>query len=222
MTKMTNEKEIIVGKPSHTARMMVLFIGLGLIALGVLMYALNVGGSRIATSYDYYMRRDYTYSFSLFDLMVFDNASGTLVSILLDLGIVVAIVGVICYAAFAKVSITVTDKRVCGTANWGKRVDLPFDSISAVAVGALKGIAVATSSGTINFKGIENNIDVHKEISSLLIQRQDNKANIHQTTIKQELQQSNADELSKFKDLLDKGIITQEEFDAKKKQLLGL
>lgn len=33
---------------------------------------------------------------------------------------------------------------------------------------------------------------------------------------------SNADELGKYKDLLDKGVITQEEFDAKKKQLLGL
>lgn len=33
---------------------------------------------------------------------------------------------------------------------------------------------------------------------------------------------SNADELKKYKDLLDGGIITQEEFDEKKKQLLGL
>ena len=33
---------------------------------------------------------------------------------------------------------------------------------------------------------------------------------------------SAADELKKFKDLLDAGIITQEEFDAKKKELLGL
>ncbi len=41
-------------------------------------------------------------------------------------------------------------------------------------------------------------------------------------TIKQEIPQSNADELAKYKDLLDKGIISQEEFDAKKKQLLGL
>jgi|GEM_PF-1249943 len=35
-------------------------------------------------------------------------------------------------------------------------------------------------------------------------------------------QLSNADELKKFKELLDSGIITQEEFDQKKKQLLGL
>jgi len=33
---------------------------------------------------------------------------------------------------------------------------------------------------------------------------------------------SSADELAKFKALLDNGVITQEEFDAKKKQLLGL
>lgn len=33
---------------------------------------------------------------------------------------------------------------------------------------------------------------------------------------------SSADEIIKFKELLDKGIITLEEFDAKKKQLLGL
>lgn len=33
---------------------------------------------------------------------------------------------------------------------------------------------------------------------------------------------SHADELSKYKELLDQGVITQEEFNAKKKQLLGL
>ena len=35
-------------------------------------------------------------------------------------------------------------------------------------------------------------------------------------------QVSAADEIKKFKELFDMGIITQEEFDAKKKQLLGL
>lgn len=41
-----------------------------------------------------------------------------------------------------------------------------------------------------------------------------------QQTVVQEV--SAADEIIKFKNLLDMGIITQEEFDAKKKQLLGL
>ncbi|MBE6660954.1 MAG: SHOCT domain-containing protein [Ruminococcaceae bacterium] len=35
-------------------------------------------------------------------------------------------------------------------------------------------------------------------------------------------QSSPADELKKYKDLLDSGAITQEEYDAKKKELLGL
>ncbi|MBO4954279.1 MAG: SHOCT domain-containing protein, partial [Clostridia bacterium] len=33
---------------------------------------------------------------------------------------------------------------------------------------------------------------------------------------------SSADEIKKYKELLDTGVITQEEFDSKKKQLLGL
>lgn len=41
-------------------------------------------------------------------------------------------------------------------------------------------------------------------------------------SVKAEPAVSVADELKKFKELLDMGIITQEEFDAKKKQLLGL
>ena len=41
-----------------------------------------------------------------------------------------------------------------------------------------------------------------------------------QPTVVQQV--SAADEIKKFKELLDLGVITQEEFDAKKKQLLGL
>lgn len=49
------------------------------------------------------------------------------------------------------------------------------------------------------------------------------KANEHNMEATQMVQQgSAADELKKFKELLDMGVITQEEFDAKKKQLLGL
>lgn len=45
---------------------------------------------------------------------------------------------------------------------------------------------------------------------------------ITQYRAKNEPAVSTADELKKIKELLDMGIITQEEFDAKKKQLLGL
>lgn len=50
----------------------------------------------------------------------------------------------------------------------------------------------------------------------------DNRINTEGQTDKTNSEQSPFDEIRKYKELLDEGIITQEEFDAKKKQLLGL
>ena len=47
-------------------------------------------------------------------------------------------------------------------------------------------------------------------------------ARLNKQTSSENYTTSAADELKKYKDLLDAGVITQEEFDAKKKQLLGL
>jgi len=56
-------------------------------------------------------------------------------------------------------------------------------------------------------------VEISADEFKLLKEKQNNAGNV--TT-------SAADEIKKFKELLDMGIITQEEFDAKKKQLLGL
>lgn len=118
--------------------------------------------------------------------------------------------------------IVVTNKRVYGKTMFGKRVDLPIDSISAVGTSALNSIAITTASGAIKFVMIKNRNEIHDAVSKLLIERQTKEAPAAPTTIKQEVSASNADELKKYKELLDMGAITQEEFDAKKKQLLGL
>ena len=81
-------------------------------------------------------------------------------------------------------------------------------------------VMVHLSSGKIVFYDIANQEKMHGIISRLLIERQEK--NAVSATIKQETPQSNADELRKYKELLDSGIITQEEFNAKKKQLLDL
>lgn len=130
------------------------------------------------------------------------------------------IIGQVFYSCMSKVSLTITDKRVYGTAAFGKRVDLPLDSISAVGTSAFKGIAITSASGAIKFGMVKNRDEIHSAISKLLVERQ-NKP-VATTTIKQEIPQSNAKELKNYKELLDMGVISQEEFDAKKKQLLGL
>lgn len=119
-----------------------------------------------------------------------------------------------------KSEITVTDKRVYGKAR-SKQVNLPLDSISAVSIYRFKGISVSTASGAICFIGIANRDELYNTISSLLIERQSPK-NAPAVASQPQPVVSTADELKKYKELLDSGIITQEEFDAKKKQLLGL
>lgn len=132
------------------------------------------------------------------------------------------IVAAVFYYSAKQVELIVTDKRVFGKVAFGKRVDLPLDMISAVGTSFLKGIAITTSSGAIKFLMIKNNEQIHTAISKLLVERQNTNARASRTVVKQEIPQSNAEELRKYKELLDLGVITQEEFNAKKKQLLGL
>ena len=63
---------------------------------------------------------------------------------------------------------------------------------------------------------LPNRNEIHRIISNLLVERQKHSA------VPTPSVTSSIDELKKFKDLLDQGIITQEEFDTKKKQILGL
>ena len=126
----------------------------------------------------------------------------------------------ICLLCFSNAEITVTDKRIFGRAIFKQRVDLPIDKISSVGTCLFNGIGVATSSGRIKFLFCKNQNEVFEAISKLLLDRQEQKP--RETAIRSERPQSSADELKKYKDLLDSGIITQDEFDAKKKQLLGL
>ena len=139
-------------------------------------------------------------------------------------GLIAGIISIYFWILFACVcgsKITVTDKRVYGSSVFGKKVDLPMDSISAVATSVfLNVICVATSAGKIKFYLVSNYTEIHHELSTLISARQ--KENSTAPIINQIKTESGADELKKYKELLDNGIITQEEFDAKKKQLLGL
>lgn len=136
-------------------------------------------------------------------------------------GLIIFIGIILMFGGKQESEICVTDKRVYGRTLFGKRVDLPLDSISAVALTFFLffGVSVSTSSGRITFFLIPERNKVHKAISDLIIERQ---IKPKETVIKQEAPQSNADELKKYKDLLDNGVITPEEFEAKKKQLLEL
>lgn len=123
------------------------------------------------------------------------------------------------YFWFSRCSLTITNKRVYGRGTFGKRVDLPIDSISSVEASALKGISMGTSSGRVRFKLIKNRNEMHGVISELLMNRQSQSAAAAPAATSSSV--STADELKKYKELLDGGVITQEEFERKKAKLLN-
>ena len=116
--------------------------------------------------------------------------------------------------------LTVTDKRIFGVVGWGKRVDLPVDSVSATAkLQFWRGVSVSTSSGRISFLLMKNADDIYNVLNKLMIERQQGKNN---TSSNNTTPPDVTEQLKKYKELLDSGVITQDEFDAKKKELLGL
>ena len=137
---------------------------------------------------------------------------------IIPLAISVAI-SVLLYLWLNSSELTVTDKRVYGQVAISGRVDLPMDSVSATAtVRPLKGVSVSTASGKISFLAVKNADEIYKVISELLVNRQQEKKAepVFVAPVDE------VDQLRRYKELLDSGVITQEDYDAKKKQLLGL
>ena len=213
------EKIIIEGKPSKKNSTKMLKIGLVLLIAGLLLFFLTAKNSwRLERRFERGWEVTFSdYMVALGDCVSFTNGPVIPASIVLDCGILLSLYSFILWLSIKDNCITVTDKRVYGVTKWNKRVDLPLNQISAVATSSMKGIAVGTSSGKIVFNAIDNYIDVHKEITALLATKQD--APVAQTV---KVENNSMDDLKKLKDLLDMGVISQEEFEAKKKQLLGL
>lgn len=141
---------------------------------------------------------------------------GAILEIFLPVGVVFLIL------ARCRSSITVTDRRVSGKTGWGKQVDLPLRQISAVSKQGNDTLGVSTSSGLIKFSRLENADEVYQVLTGLVNEMQMQSAPVVAAPTPAAPQSSDADELAKYKALLDGGAITQEEYDAKKKQILGL
>lgn len=109
---------------------------------------------------------------------------------------------------------------------FAKEITLPIKQISSVGDGlfeyinGMNSLNIATSSGEISFVGLANIYEVKKILSELISSKDMSRDRI--TLMQGEINnKNNLDDLVKLKNLLDSGIITQEEFDEKKKQLLN-
>ena len=210
--------------PNQLAKIL-LIAAIGIIVLGlivaIIVFATGEGhsdgysfynpfsGKTVYREDQYYNYRDRYSLFGFIERYFFEMAYGYIILV----GVAVALAYGVISLQMNRCAITVTDRRILGNAGFGKQVDLPLAQITALSVTARHGISVATASGKTKFWMIENRDEVYEKLSIAL-------ADVTKGNGGKE-NGSNADELKKYKELLDSGIITQEEFDGKKKQLLG-
>lgn len=190
----TREKELITSEIARSVKAMPAILIIAGLLLSVLMVVVSDGElfGRAGMEYD----------------------------VMFIIGILLIAAAIVLLLYISKCSMTVTEKRVYGKAAFGKMVDLPMDSISAVGIGFLQSVTVATASGRISFNGIANRDAIYKVISELIANRSTNSGKI--ATVNNIKAATSAEELKQYKELLEQGIINQDEFDAKKKQLLGI
>lgn len=131
-------------------------------------------------------------------------------------GFVLSLILFVVHLSHKSINIKVTETEVCGEAIFGKKVRLPIEQISTYGTRDLfSTVFVCTSTGFIRFPFVKN----YKEIEDVLRQIiQDNRTKSKQSGAAD----NGAQNLKAYKDLLDSGVITQEEFEQKKKQILGL
>ncbi len=123
----------------------------------------------------------------------------------------------LCRAADSRV--TVTERAVTGCDARKRPLYLPMESITEVREDG-GGLRVSTLSGSYVFPRVKNSGEICGAIRRQLARRDREQSREPESRPAPPV--SPADEIEKYKRLLDMGAITAEEYEAKKKQLLGL
>ena len=127
---------------------------------------------------------------------------------------------------FNRVSIVVTNCKIICNYGYKASVNIPIDSISSITMNSsfLSAIGFTCAGNSFKMFYIENRKEIIEVINELIVENTMDRKQVvapitkDQTTNNVDI----ATELKKYKKLLDDGLITQEEFETKKKKLLDL
>lgn len=123
--------------------------------------------------------------------------------------------------ACSKWTLFVTETRVFG--NFGRtEVDLPVNKITHIAKSGDKRITITTASGVINCTYCTNRDEVFSVITRLIDNRKENTSSNKPVVITPSAVSDVEGDLKKYKKLYEEGLITAEEYEAKKKKILDL
>lgn len=222
---MENEKIIVKGSPQKNQTALIILIAGIVLAVGSLFVANYVFnncdgyeyfGSGYGGWYYWWVIYDSFGEFFTSEFFNFDCYFGYI----LILGIIAIIVGLIMKLNTEKCEITVTDNRIWGKLKGGVDVDIPLNQVTGIHTCSFNGISVSSIGKVSNFYLMSNREEVMKGISYLLARG--NSQNSSATVMSASEPTGDAAKIKQYKELLDAGVISQEEFEAKKKQILGL
>jgi len=119
------------------------------------------------------------------------------------------------YITEKKMELVVNDDSVVAKKKNGQSVEFLLKDIKSVETTKSNGLIVVGTGIKYKINQITNGEEIKKSIMDMLAKMPKAESTVVVPT-------SDAKSIKEYKELLDAGIITQEEFDAKKKQLLGL
>jgi hypothetical protein len=226
---MENENIIIKGTPKkNKVALIVLLSGIAVAIISFIVasyYFNNVDGYEyFGFGYGGWYTYCVIYDFNFFDFYFSEFFGSCIHGYMLIAGVIAIIVGLIMKFNTEKCEITVTNNRIFGKLAHGKEVNIPLNQVTGLHSCSFDGVSVASIGNVSDFHCIANHEEVMKAISYLLANPQGAGTSPVQVSNASTSSSSNneAEQLKRFKDLLDSGVITQEEFDAKKKEILGL
>lgn len=105
---------------------------------------------------------------SLSSFIVEDNQNSYWIALITIIFLTIAI-AVLYYKAFSQEQIIITNKRIYGEMPFGKKFNLPINNISSIELCIMKGITIQSYSNKVKFKMINNNDEIYKVLSKLII-----------------------------------------------------
>ena len=154
---------------------------------------------------------------SLFEFAFSDDMDSAIWIVSIAVFVLFVVIAVMVYAFYFNQELIVNESGIKGKSTIGKEIDISIDRIASVKKSFLKGVIVITNGQEkIKFRLMKNHNEIIEAISKGINTKSMNALKRENSS------ESSADQIKKYKELLDDGIISQEEFDAKKKQLLGL
>jgi len=167
----------------------------------------------LASAESYYLREIYSSRMDMWVSTIWNG--GCIYTVIID-GFIPLVLSIWLNLWISKTELTITNKRIYGKKAYGKTFEVRLDDVSFVNNSFPGGIVLNCVAGQIKIPNIQNRDRACAFIRKLLLERQN-----EISAFKQEMIFDIPNEIKKYSELLSTGIITKEEFEEKKIQLLN-